>query len=145
MSNPQLSSQVPHPKWRTLPQVLHQILHIAQVPSQQGLLLFRRSRHFSLSSLCLLPCKAHVSPNRLSIGPHRLWHEIEIQKLHGLEFHLSSCGARFEERGYSQKAIECLEGACVAWVGEERRDEGEEGGGLDGGTGGGVKEVEEEL
>jgi len=75
----------------------------------------------------------------------RLGHEVAVEELDELELDLARGGARLEERGDGEQAVEGLEGARVGGRVDEGDDEGEERGGLDGGAVEGLEEVEEEL
>lgn len=82
----------------------------------------------------------------LLAGPRKgrgLGHEVKVEKLHGLELDVAGGGARLEDGGDGQQAVELLKGAGVLRGLEEGDDEDLEGGGLDGGTVDGLEEIEE--
>lgn len=74
-----------------------------------------------------------------------LWHEVEVKKLDKLEFDLTGCRSRFEERSDSEKAIKALKCAGVDWSVDEGGDECEKSGRLDRGAVVWLKKVEEKL
>lgn len=142
------------PKRRTLPQILDQIIHIAQVSPQQSLLLLGRFRPLVRPSRS---SSGHVStvPGRILAwtslqrgrgaraagGRGPLWHEVEVEELDQLDLDLATCRALFEEGGDGQETVEGLKGTRVGRLVQQGADEDEEGGGLDGGAVGGLEEV----
>lgn len=75
----------------------------------------------------------------------RLWHEVKVEELHGLEFDVAGGRPRLEDGRDGEEAVELLKGAGVAGSFEQSDDEDEEGGGLDGWAVDGLEEVEEKL
>jgi hypothetical protein len=74
-----------------------------------------------------------------------LRHEVEVKELDELEFDLTGCRPRFEERSDSEKAIEALECAGVDWSVDEGGDECEKSRRLDRGAVVWLKKVEKKL
>lgn len=74
-----------------------------------------------------------------------LRHEVEVKELDKLEFDLTGCRSRFEERSDSEKAIKALKCACVDWSVDEGGDECEKSRRLDRGAVVWLKKVEKKL
>ena len=134
-------------KRRTLPQIFHQVLHVAQISAQQRLLVFRRSCVLLRTCIPTCTCRAaakgsgelawaarqHSSSRSTDAGDGwRLGHEIKVQEFNQLELNLSTGRALLEEGGDGQQAIKRLKGTCVSRLVEERADESEEGRRLNG-------------
>lgn len=137
------------PKRRTVPQVPNQILHTAQMPAQQFLLLGRAQLDARLAlptpslrprfSALVAERAGQLAGTALEHGGHRvalpgardgggLGHQVEVEELDELELDLSGCGARLEEGRHSEQAVERFEGAGVARGVDEGDYQGEEGG-----------------
>ncbi len=154
-------------KRRTRAKILDQVLDVAEISAEQLLLVRRRQRAASLAvgatallgrvaaaaakGACELAGTAleHIRQRVAAAGEAgdggRLGHEVKVEKLDELELDLARGGARLEERGDGEQAVEALKDARVPGRLDEGDDEGEEGGGLDGGAVEGFEEVEEEL
>lgn len=123
-------------------------LDLAAVGQQQlaGAVVARRRERAALAATsCATTVARRQSGGGRRRGRRRLGHEVEVQELHGLELDVAGGGARLEDGGHGEQAVELLEGAGVARRVEEGDDEHEEGRGLDGGAVYWFEEVEEEL
>ncbi len=98
-------------------QILHQVIHIVQVSSQQILFLFRGSSNVThavapLSTTTIIrtvvecSCELtrtalqHCRDGKCAVGGGDGWclgHEVEIQEFHELKLHLPACFAGLEE------------------------------------------------
>ena len=134
------------PEHRTLPQILHQICHVPQMPAQQSLLLLRPLRvSLLIRPLRLGPARCvHVRDREPRIRGG-FGHQVEVEELDGFHLDFSARGAGFEQRGDGEEPVEGFECAGVAGGAEEGGDEGVQRGGVDGGAEDWVEEVEEEL
>lgn len=150
-------------KGRTRAKIFDQILNIAQVAAEKLLLLARGQRAADLAvgaaalARRVAPKGArelagtaleHIRQRVAAVGAGdggRLGHEVKVEKLDELELDLARGGARLEERGDGEQAVEALEDARVLRHVDEGDDEGEEGGGLNGRAVEGFEEVEEQL
>lgn len=157
-------------KRRILPQVLHQILHVAQIPPQHPLLLLRAPRplallHPAATTTALRPtrrappleraerlARAAALQRRSRVGRAgrgggrgRLGHQVEVEELEQLELDALRGVWALEQARDGQQAVDALEGAGVVRVREERGYEDEERAGLDGWAVEGVEEVEEQV
>jgi len=74
-----------------------------------------------------------------------LGHQIKVEEFNKLELDFARGGAGFEEGGHDEKTVGGFESACVLWPIEERRDQCEEGGRLNGWAVGRVQQIQEEL
>ena len=158
-------------KRRADPEILDQVLHAAQMSTQQLLLLIRRklAPHLAaisppavrgggggrssssvregareLTGAALQHGGDRVALSRAGDGGH-LGHEVEVEELDELELDLAGRGARLEERRDGEEAVEGLKGARVTGRVDEGDDEREEGRRLDRGAVVRLEEVEEEL
>lgn len=155
-------------KRRIFPQVLHQILHVAQIPPQHSLLLLRAPRPLTLlhpaatalrstrrappleraerfARAAALQRRSRVGRAGRGGGRGRLGHQVEVEELEQLELDALRGVWALEQARDGQQAVDALEGAGVVRVREERGYEDEERAGLDGRAVEGVEEVEEQV
>lgn len=138
-------------KGRTCPEILDQVLDVAEISAEQLLLVLRRQRAASglaPSATTSRPVTGkgagelartaleHIRQRVAAVGDAgdggRLGHEVKVEKLDELELDLARGGARLEERGDGEEAVEALKDARVFRHVDEGDDEGEQGRRLDG-------------
>lgn len=141
-------------------EVLHEVLDVVQVPAQESLLFVGGSRvtdHLATTAAGAVGVLRHWSGRELARAALQtrwaaapaenggLRHEVEVQELHQLQLDLARGATLLEERCDSEKTIEVLKGAGIGRAVQQRRDESEQGGRLDGRAVDRVEQVQQQI
>lgn len=140
-------------KWCAFLQIFHERIDVAEVFSEQILLVVLRS-DIPLRPAAIVAARSATSPVErtgelaratLRIRHWCLWHEVEIQELQELDFDVLRGLLILEQARYCEQAVHVFEGSCVLWCREKGGDEDKERLRLDCWAVVWVEEVEEEV